>query len=93
MATRGGAECLGRVGELGELSVGAVGDVVVWSLTGLKFAGGWSDPIEAWLRCGPTSARTVVIAGKVVVDGGSLLDDRVEERLRDHRRLALAMQA
>jgi cytosine/adenosine deaminase-related metal-dependent hydrolase len=32
IATRGGAACLGRTGEIGELSVGACGDLAVWSL-------------------------------------------------------------
>ena len=92
MATRGGAACLGRSGELGELSVGAVGDVAVWRLDGLRFAGAWDDPVEAWLRCGPTGADTTVVGGRVIAQGGQLLDDRVEERLRDHRRIAEAMQ-
>ena len=34
MATLGGAACLGRCGELGVLTPGAVGDVAVWPLTG-----------------------------------------------------------
>ena len=32
IATRGGAACLGRSGEIGELAVGAVGDLVCWPL-------------------------------------------------------------
>ena len=35
MATRGGAACLGRDGEIGELSLGAAGDVAVWPLEGV----------------------------------------------------------
>ncbi len=92
MATIGGAACLGRQGELGELSVGAVGDVAIWRLDGLRFAGAWDDPIEAWLRCGPLGADTTIVGGRIIVQGGQLLDDRVEERLRDHRRIAEAMQ-
>ncbi|MGA1413263.1 MAG: 8-oxoguanine deaminase, partial [Ilumatobacteraceae bacterium] len=66
-ATRGGAGCLGRIGEIGELSVGSVGDVAIWSLTGPAFAGAIADPIEAWLRCGPVSARDTIVHGKHVV--------------------------
>jgi cytosine/adenosine deaminase-related metal-dependent hydrolase len=47
MATRGGAACLRRAGEVGELSVGACGDLVVWPLDGVRFAGALSDPVEA----------------------------------------------
>jgi cytosine/adenosine deaminase-related metal-dependent hydrolase len=92
IATRGGAGCLGRTGEIGELSVGAVGDVAVWSLDGPRFAGAVADPIEAWLRCGPVSATHVVVNGKVVVLGGELVSPRVHEMLRSHERLARRMQ-
>ncbi|NOX28696.1 MAG: 8-oxoguanine deaminase [Actinobacteria bacterium] len=92
MATRDGAACLGRAGELGELSVGAVGDIAVWALDGLRFAGAHSDPVEAWLRCGPTGARTTIVGGRVIVDDHRLVDGRVEDRLRDHRRISEALQ-
>ena len=92
IATRGGAGCLGRTGEIGELSVGAVGDVAVWSLDGPRFAGAVADPIEAWLRCGPVSATHVVVNGNVVVHGGELTSPRVDEMLRSHERLARRMQ-
>ncbi len=68
MATRGGAACLGRLGELGELSIGSVADVAIWPLGGPAYAGAIADPIEAWLRCGPTAARHTVINGRVVVE-------------------------
>jgi cytosine/adenosine deaminase-related metal-dependent hydrolase len=91
-ATRGGAGCLGRVGEIGELSVGSVGDVAVWSLTGPQFAGAIGDPIEAWLRCGPTSAKHTIVAGVSVVRDGHLVNSRVDEMLTAHTRLARRMQ-
>ena len=71
VTTRGGAGCLGREGELGELSPGAVGDVAVWKLDGPVFAGAIADPIEAWLRCGPTAAWCTVVRGRRVVDQGA----------------------
>src|SRR3982750_1871751 len=37
IATRGGAAVLGRDGEIGELTVGACGDLAVWPLTGVGF--------------------------------------------------------
>jgi cytosine/adenosine deaminase-related metal-dependent hydrolase len=92
LATRGGAACLGRTGELGELRPGAVADVAVWPLTGPAFAGALADPVEAWLRCGPVSARHTVIAGKPVVADGRLVHPAVEERLAAHRRVASAIQ-
>ena len=72
MATRGGAGCLGRDGEIGQLTVGAAGDLVCWPQEGLAFAGALTDPVEAWLRCGPTAARHTVVAGRVLVRDGAL---------------------
>ncbi|MDT3438855.1 8-oxoguanine deaminase [Pseudofrankia sp. BMG5.37] len=93
IATRGGAGCLGRVGEIGELSVGAVGDLVVWPLTGVAFAGALSDPIEAWLRCGPVATRHTVVAGRLVVEDGTPTHPGVDEMLARHRTIATGIQA
>ena len=92
LATRGGAACLGRTGELGELRVGAVADVAVWSLTGPAFAGAIADPLEAWLRCGPVTARHTVVAGKPVIHDGRLVHPQVAEHLAAHRRVAASIQ-
>ena len=91
-ATRGGAGCLGRVGEIGELSVGSVGDVAVWSLTGPAFAGAIADPIEAWLRCGPVSARDTIVHGEFIVREHELVSAKLETMLKSHAKLAHRMQ-
>ncbi len=93
IATRGGAGCLGRKGEIGELSVGACGDLVVWALDGPAFAGALSDPIEAWLRCGPSRARHTVVAGNPVVLAGRLVHTGLDEMLARHRIISSGMQA
>ncbi len=93
VATRGGAACLGRQGEIGELSVGACGDLVVWPLDHLSFAGALSDPVEALLRCGPLAAtRHTVVAGRVLVEDGLVVVPGLEDRLPRHRRAAAALQ-
>lgn len=92
LATRGGAGCLGRIGEIGQISPGAVGDLAVWSLTGPQFAGAISDPIEAWLRCGPVSARDTIVHGRLVIRDGQIVNTRVDEMLKTHRHLATRMQ-
>jgi cytosine/adenosine deaminase-related metal-dependent hydrolase len=91
-ATIGGAGCLGRVGEIGTLSVGAVGDVAVWSLDGPRFAGAIADPIEAWLRCGPSFARDTIVHGRAIVRNGQLLSPELEQRLTTHRDFATRIQ-
>ncbi len=91
-ATIGGAGCLGRLGEIGSLQIGAVGDVAVWSLQGVRFAGAIADPIEAWMRCGPISARDTIVHGRTIVRNGELVSTRVDEMLGIHRRIATKMQ-
>jgi cytosine/adenosine deaminase-related metal-dependent hydrolase len=92
IATRGSAACLGRRGELGTLAVGAVGDLVCWPLDGVAFAGALTDPIEAWLRCGPVAARHTIVAGRSVVADGRLVHPDVDDMLRRHRVVATRIQ-
>jgi cytosine/adenosine deaminase-related metal-dependent hydrolase len=92
IATRGGAGCLGREGEIGEISVGAVGDVAVWSLTGPSFAGAIADPVEAWLRCGPASAKHTVVNGRVVVRNGQLTHPALDDMLKSHHSISSRIQ-
>jgi cytosine/adenosine deaminase-related metal-dependent hydrolase len=92
IATRGGAACLGRTGEIGELSVGACGDLAVWPLEGPQFAGALSDPVEAWLRCGPVAARHTVVGGRLVVEDGVPVHPGLDEQLAVHRRVSARMQ-
>jgi cytosine/adenosine deaminase-related metal-dependent hydrolase len=91
-ATIGGAGCLGREGELGVLTPGAVGDVAIWRLDGPSFSGAVADPVEAWLRCGPASAWYTVVAGRPLVEQGRLVHPELEQMLRDHARHARRIQ-
>src|SRR5215204_4136035 len=93
IATRGGAAVLGRGGEIGELSVGACGDLVVWPLAGVPYAGALSDPVEAWLRCGPLAARHTVVAGRPVVLDGTPVRAGLDDMLARHRSVSAATQA
>jgi len=92
LATRGGAACLGRQGVLGELSPGSAGDVVVWPIEGIRFAGAVSDPVEALLRCGPVSPRHTIVAGRFLVEDGELVDPGVGEILARHDAVARRWQ-
>jgi cytosine/adenosine deaminase-related metal-dependent hydrolase len=92
MATVGSAACLGRTGELGVLAPGACGDLVVWPLDGPAFAGALTDPVEAWLRCGPVAARHTVVGGRVVVEDGRFVDGRLDDVLRRHAAVAAEWQ-
>jgi hypothetical protein len=61
-------------------------------LSGPAFAGAIADPVEAWLRCGPVTARHTVVAGRPVVRDGALVHPAVGERLAAHRRVAARIQ-
>ena len=92
LGTRGSAACLGRLGELGVLAPGAAADLVAWKLDGLTFAGALTDPVEALLRCGPTSAYHTVVAGRPLVEDGELRVGGTEDMLRRHRTAAARLQ-
>jgi cytosine/adenosine deaminase-related metal-dependent hydrolase len=92
LATVGSARCLGRESHNGFLAPGSCGDVVAWPLDGVGFAGAWSDPVEAWLRCAPGTPRHTVVAGKPIVRNGELAVPGVEEMLRRHERISREWQ-
>lgn len=92
VATRGGAGCLGRVGELGELSVGAVADIAVWKLDGPIFAGVVDDLIEGWLRTGPHQAWHTIVAGKPVVEKGEMVSPDLANNVAEHAKAARRFQ-
>ena len=91
-ATRGGAACLGRDGEIGVIVPGAVGDLAVWRLDGPAFAGALADPVEAWMRCGPVTAWHTVVHGRSVVADGQLTHPGIVTALADHARHAARIQ-
>ncbi len=92
IATRGSARCLGRSDELGQLRPGACADLVVWDLHEVARAGAVSDPVEAWLRCGPARAWTTVVGGRILVDRGEPRLAGLVDALRTHDRIARRMQ-
>lgn len=68
IATRGGAEVLGR-GDLGSLEIGKRADFAVWDVGGLEAAGSW-DPVAALILCGPFSVQDLFVEGRAVVSDG-----------------------
>jgi cytosine/adenosine deaminase-related metal-dependent hydrolase len=80
LATRGGAACLGRTGEIGALTPGMLADVALWRLDGLAHSGMapvgadsvGADPVAALVLAPPPVAELVLVGGNPVVDGGEL---------------------
>ena len=91
VATRGGADCLGR-DDIGSLEPGKRGDVTLVGLDGLGFAGAEADPVAAVVLCAPKSVRDLIVEGKKVVRDGRLVnadeDDIAAEARRVGRRVA-----
>ncbi|MDZ5145298.1 amidohydrolase family protein [Microbacterium testaceum] len=77
MATAGSADGLGRP-ELGRLTPGSAADLCLWDVSGVADAG-VADPVAGLLWAAPgRRPRTVLVAGRVVVDQGRLI--RADER-------------
>jgi cytosine/adenosine deaminase-related metal-dependent hydrolase len=89
IATRGGAEVLGR-DDCGQIASGKRADVAIWDVTGIESAGSW-DP-AALLLAGPMSVKHLLIEGRQVVRDGMIvtvdLPLVIEEQNRFARQLA-----
>ncbi|MBV1831664.1 amidohydrolase family protein [Komagataeibacter sp. AV436] len=92
MATRGGAACLGWEDEIGHLRPGACADLVIWHMSDVALAGALTDPVEAWLRCGPAVAGTTIVNGRVLVENCEPCLPGLADILRDHARQARRIQ-
>jgi cytosine/adenosine deaminase-related metal-dependent hydrolase len=78
------------------LAAGANADVAIWPVEGLPFAGAISDPIDAWMRCGPSAPRHLLVAGRAIVSDGRLAviePGPLDELLQRHRAAARRLQA
>ena len=70
IATRGGAEVLGRLPELGSIEPGKRADLAIWDVSGIEAAGTW-DPVAALLLAGPFRVRDLIVEGRQVVRDGT----------------------
>ncbi len=89
IATRGGAEVLGRP-DLGSLEVGKRADFAVWDVSGLEAAGSW-DPVAALVLCGPFNVRDLFVEGRAVVREGHLTGVELGAIIERQNRLAKAL--
>jgi cytosine/adenosine deaminase-related metal-dependent hydrolase len=73
MATRGGAQCLGR-DDVGSLAPGKSADLILVDTRRLSYAGASSDLLAALVFSPwPEPVDTVMVNGRVVVEGGELV--------------------
>ncbi len=74
MATRGGAQILGR-NDIGSIEVGKAADIVLIDTKKLGYAGGMHDPVAALLFSGNSHiVDTTIVNGKILVQNGKLLN-------------------
>ncbi|GAA3698276.1 8-oxoguanine deaminase [Gordonia hankookensis] len=84
IATRGSAACLGWDDETGHLRPGSCADLVIWTGSAMALAGAITDPVEAWLRCGPMSADTTIVAGRILVRDGQIQNSAASDIVTAH---------
>ena len=91
VATRGGAEVLGR-SDIGHLAVGMCADLALFDLRTLAFAGGaLHDPVASLLLCASAQAAYTVVNGRVVVREGQLTTVDLGPLVERHNRLAMSL--
>jgi cytosine/adenosine deaminase-related metal-dependent hydrolase len=83
LATRGGAEVLGR-DDIGSIEPGKCADLAVWSTDGLELAGA-ADPVAGLVFAGPHRVDRLYVGGELVVRGGALVRADEGEIASKHR--------
>jgi cytosine/adenosine deaminase-related metal-dependent hydrolase len=91
VATRGGAACLGR-DDVGSLEPGKRGDVALFSIDGLGFAGAEADPVAAVLLCPGPRVRHLVVEGRRVVRDSALVNVDEDVIAAEGRRIARVLR-
>jgi cytosine/adenosine deaminase-related metal-dependent hydrolase len=91
LATRGGAEVLGR-DDVGVLAPGMAADLIGFRLDKLGFAGGAvHDPLAALAFCQPSPVDLSIINGRVCVRDGALVGVDLPPLIARHNEIARAM--
>jgi len=90
IATRGGAEVLGR-DDCGQIAPGKRADIAVWDTSGIESAGSW-DP-AALLLAGPSRVRDLFVEGRAVVRDSRIVTVDLPRAIEHHNRLARALMA
>ena len=89
LATRGGAEVLGRQHDIGQITPGYCADLALFDLDTLPMAGGAvHDPVGSLLLCASAPTRHTVVHGRLVVRDGQLTTVDLGPLIERHNRLA-----
>ena len=89
LATRGGAEVLGRAHELGQIKEGFCADIAMFRTDTLSMAGGAvHDPVGALLMCASDNADYTIVHGRVVVRQGQITTVDMGPLIERHNQLS-----
>ncbi len=92
LATRGGAEVLGRAHEIGQIKVGYCADFAMFRTDTLSMAGGAvHDPLGALLLCASDNADYTIVNGRVIVREGQLTSVDIHKLVEKHNKLAIKL--
>jgi cytosine/adenosine deaminase-related metal-dependent hydrolase len=94
LATRGGAQVLGRAHEIGQITPGFCADIAMFRTDTLSMAGAAvHDPVGALLLCASDNADFTIVNGRVVVRQGQLATVDMGPLIERHNQLAQALAA
>ena len=89
LATRGGAEVLGRQNDIGQITPGYAADLAMFDVNTLPMAGGAvHDAVGSLLLCASAPARHTMVHGRMVVRNGQLATVDLGPLVERHNRLA-----
>jgi len=92
LATRGGAQVLGRAHELGQITEGFCADIAMFRTDTLSMAGGAvHDPVGALLLCASDNADYTLVNGRVVVRQGVIATVDLGPLIERHNQLAMRL--
>ncbi|MFM1817640.1 MAG: hypothetical protein RL364_500 [Pseudomonadota bacterium] len=92
VATRGGAQVLGRAHDIGQITPGYCADIAMFRTDTLAMAGGAiHDPIGALMLCASQNADYTVVNGRVVVREGQLATVDLGPLIERHNQLAMQL--
>ena len=92
VATRGGAQVLGRAHDIGQITPGYCADIAMFRTDTLAMAGGAiHDPIGALMLCASQNADYTVVNGRVVVRDGQLATVDLGPLIERHNQLAMQL--
>ena len=86
IATRGGAQCLGR-DDIGSLEIGNCADVAIFPETNV-FSSGAENAVEGLVLCFPRQVETLIVNGSVRVKEGQVVGLELPVLLEQHGAIA-----